>query len=152
MRHVTRMNESCHIWQSDSERDTCGLKRVTWFEACHVVETCHREKESCNIYMGHVKFKCVLSHMNVTYATRHTCGRGVAQRDGVVSHSNELCHICDMSHVQLRHGTQRKSCLPSSNEWVMSHVNASCQSPVHENGVCYTEVLQWARTSVYTEV
>ena len=25
-------------------------------------------------------------------------------------------------------------------------------SPVNENGVCYTEVVQWGRTSVHTEV
>ena len=29
---------------------------------------------------------------------------------------------------------------------------ASFQSPVHENGVCYSDILKCGRTSVYTEV
>jgi len=63
--------------------------------------------ESCHIWMSHVTYEWVMSHMN------ESCLIWVSHvtYEWVMSHMNESCLIW-MSHV--------------SYEWVMSHMNESC--------------------------
>jgi len=65
--------------------------------------------ESCHIWMSHVTYEWIMSHMNESC---HTWMSHVTY-EWVMPHINEPCHAW-MSHV--------------TYEWVMSHMNESCHT------------------------
>ena len=123
MRHVTRMNESCHTYEWVMSH--IWIRHVT-----HINEACHT-------------YEWVMSHLAVRFRARHmwfeachvvwgvSCGWDVSQREGVMSHIHGSCqiqmclvtyecHVCDTSHVWTRRSTARWSRV--TFKWVMSHM------------------------------
>jgi len=148
MSHVTYMNESCRICPSDSERDTCGLRRVTrmtktchtyewemshiwWRHVTHIKKACHTyEWGMSHVWMSHVTSGSqTQSETHVVWGV--SCGWDMSQRERVMSHINGSCqiqmclvtyecHVCDTSHVWTRRSTARWSRV--TFKWVMSHM------------------------------
>jgi len=119
MRHVTRMNESCHTYEWVMSH--IWMSRVT-----HVNASCHTyEWVMSHIWMSHVTHineschtcECVMSHIWMSHVTHmnescHTyewvmspslrcCNAACACSSSSVTHTNEACHTCEwgMSHI-----------------------------------------------------
>ena len=88
-----------------------------------------RMNESCHIWMCHVTYECVTSHINES--RRYVVVSAHVTSEWVMSHMNESCHIW-MGHVTYEWLISRmnESCYIWMShvtcEWVMSHINESC--------------------------
>jgi len=101
---MSHMNESCHIWMSHVTSNESRYKRVY---PRSLKESCHIWRSQWVIWMRHVTYEWVMSHMT---GSCHICMSHVTY-EWVMSPVNESCHIW-MSHV--------------TYEWVTSHMNESC--------------------------
>jgi len=113
---MSRMDESCHVWMSHVTREwvmsymkeschTCDLEVVGGVEGAIAAHfTCKwvmsRMDESCHLWMSHVTYEKVMSHM---WPRSSWWNRG--------SHSGSALHMW-MSHVMYG--------------WIISPVNESC--------------------------
>ena len=98
MRHVTHMNESCHMsWRCGTVTVSKKLVRhVTCPQMSWVVS---RLTESCHTCLSHVALAWFMSHSHESCHIWRTYGFVTASRSWwFMWHMNESCHTC-MSHV-----------------------------------------------------
>jgi len=148
---VSYMNWSCNIWVRHVTYGCCMFHGyVVWmcrFMHCntqqrtathciaYVVWICRFMHMSFDMWLHHVTYEGVMSHMN---ASCHTWVRRVTYDhvrllhvpcENVVSHVIASCHIW-MRHIWIRHVTYEVACSMSiccfTYDCIMSHMNASC--------------------------
>jgi len=142
MRHISRMNASCHthecvtwyiewvmsriimsrIWMRHVTRinkscytNACGVTHMRVSHLPHVNESCH----TCQWDISQIKKKVWLQ-MWVSRIT-HISLSHVTQSTSHVTHVSESCHTYQwlMSHIRMSHVTHIHA---SCHAWVMSHV------------------------------
>jgi len=89
-------------------------------------------KESCHIWMSHVIYEWVMSHMNESCQTHkwvmshtHPTAKTLGVCMSPVSHMNRSCHTW-MIHVTHMHKSCHIRMSHVTYEWVMPHMNVSC--------------------------
>jgi len=133
------MNTACkHIWMSQQPWDvpyTNESCSTHMDESCQwMVKSTHMNestvlscmKESCHIWMSHVTYEWVMSHINESCHVTYEWFNSQVMYERVMSHLKQSCHTWAL--------VQPKSFIESCHiwmsrvtyEWVMSHINESC--------------------------